>query len=76
MFRHRLAAEAGYYRLPEPPVPAIRPESFALCPIAVIAGCSVVQWAGLQQVYFAALERARAWARPSILERDLVAFWN
>jgi hypothetical protein len=76
MFRHRLAPEADYYRLPKPPAPTIRPQGFALCPIAVIAGCTAVHWAGLQQIYFAALEQAQTWARPSVLERDLLAFWN
>ena len=76
MFRHRLAAEAEYYRLPEPPAPTIRPQGFALCSIAVVAGCSAAHWAGVQQVYELAFEHARATVRPSILDRETFAFWN
>ena len=32
MFRHRLAAEADYYRLPEPSAPTIRPQGFGSVP--------------------------------------------
>jgi hypothetical protein len=76
MFRHRLAPEADYYRLPELPAPTIRPQGFALCTIAVIPGCTAVQWAEAQQLYVVAMEHAQASARPSILERDWYAFWN
>jgi hypothetical protein len=76
MFRHRLAAEADYYRLPEPPAPTIRPQGFALCSIAVVAGCSAAHWASVQQVYGLAFEQAQASLRPCILDRDTFAFWN
>jgi hypothetical protein len=76
MFRHRLAPEADYYRLPEPPAPTVQPGSFLLCSVAVLPGCTVGQWPGLQQVYVYAFELARAVARPSLLERDLFALWN
>jgi hypothetical protein len=76
MFRHRLAPEADYYRLPAPPQPTVQPRSFVLCPVAVLPGCTLGQWAGLQQVYVYAFEQAQATARPSILDRDLFALWN
>jgi len=76
MFRHRLAPEADYYRLPALPTPSFRPEGFALCTMAVIPGCTAEQWADMQQLYLAALEQAQAWARPSVLERDCLLFWN
>ena len=38
MFRHRLAPEADYYRLPVPPAPAFCPANYLLCPLAVIPG--------------------------------------
>jgi hypothetical protein len=76
MFRHRLAPEADHYRLPQPPAPAFRPQGFVLCSIAVMAGCTAVHRAGVHQLYLAALEQAQASARPSVLERDLLAFWN
>ena len=76
MFRHRLAPEADYYRLPEPPTPTVQPGSFVLCSIAVIPGGPAGVCHGLQQVYATAFEAARAVARPSLLDRDLFAFWN
>jgi hypothetical protein len=76
MFRHRLAPEADYYRLPEPPPPTVQPGSFLLCSVAVLPGCTLGQWAGLQQVYVYAFGQAQAAARPSLLERDVFAFWN
>jgi hypothetical protein len=74
MFRHRLAPEADYYRLPAPPAPAFRPASFVLCPIAVLPGCSLGEWA--QAVYVVALEQAIEAARPALPDRGLFAFWN
>jgi hypothetical protein len=76
MIRHRLAPEAEYYRLPEPPAPSMRPEGFMLCTIAVVPGCTAAQWAELHRIYVVALERAQREVRPSILERDLFAFRN
>lgn len=76
MFRHRLAPEADYYRLPEPPPPRIYAGSFALCSIAVIPGCTAGQWLGAQQVYVLAFEQALEYARPPLPERGLFSFWN
>jgi len=76
MFRHRLATEADHYRLPAPPTPTVRPGSFLLCTVAVIPGCTLNQWAGLQQVYVYAFEQALEAARPSLPERNVFAFWN
>ena len=82
MFRHRLAPEADYYRLPEPPPPVVRPGSFLLWSVALIPGCPsspamATPWlGGLQQVYVHAFEQAQAAARPALPERDLFAFWN
>lgn len=76
MFHHRLAKEADYYRLPEPPPAPVQPRNFALCSMAVIPGCTAAQWAGLRQLYDLAFEQAQAIVRPSILERDAFAFWN
>jgi hypothetical protein len=74
MFRHRLAPEADYYRLPEPPAPPFRPASFVLCPIAEIPGCLGCEWA--RQMYAFAFEQAVSIARPALPDRDLFAFWN
>jgi hypothetical protein len=76
MFRHRLAPEADYYRLPEPSTPTVQPENFSLCNAAAMIGCTAEQWAGLKQVYDLALSQAQATARPSVLDRDWFAFWN
>jgi len=76
MFRHRLAPEADYYRLPEPPAPTIHPGSFLVCSVAVIPGCTTGLWTGMQQVYVYAFEQALALARPSLLDRNPFAFWN
>ena len=76
MFRHRLAPEADYYRLPEPSRPIVQPGSFVLCSVAVLPGCTLGHWACLHQVYGYAFEQAKATARPSILDRDLFALWN
>lgn len=76
MFRHRLAVEADHYRLPIPPAPSIRPESFVLCTAAVIPGCTAEQWAGIQNLYEAALKQAKEDLRPSIVDRDVFGHWN
>ena len=76
MFRHRLAPEAEYYRLPEPPAPTVQPTGFVLCTVAVLPACSLMQWAGMQTIYVQAFEQALTAARPSLLDRDLFALWN
>jgi hypothetical protein len=74
MFRHRLAPEADYYRLPNPPAPQFRPASFLLCPIAVLPGIGFAELA--QALYIIALEQAIETARPALPDRGLFAFWN
>jgi hypothetical protein len=39
-------------------------------------GIGAFQWLMLQQLYQAAFAQAQAVARPSLLERDLLAVWN
>ena len=76
MFRHRLAPEADYYRLPELPAPAVQPRAFVLCTVTTVPGCTLAQWAGMQCIYLQAFEQALVAARPSLLDRDLFALWN
>jgi hypothetical protein len=76
MFRHRLAPEADYYRLPEPPAPTVQPANFSLCNVAAMIVCTAEQWSGLQQVYNLALSQAQATTWPSVLDRDWFGFWN
>ena len=63
-------------RLPEPPAPAITPQSFVLCAMNCFPGQSPQLWAEQQALYQIAFEKAQAVARPSILERDLLGYWN
>jgi hypothetical protein len=74
MFRHRLAPEADYYRLPNPPAPPFRPASYLLCPVSVLPGLNLGEWA--QAVYVVALEQAIETSRPALPDRGLFAFWN
>jgi hypothetical protein len=76
MFRHRLAPDADYYRLPEPPAPAVRAIGFMLCSVAVIPGCTYSQWAGVQHAYLMAFEQALETSRPALPDRGLFTFWN
>jgi hypothetical protein len=63
-------------RLPQPPAPAVAPGGFMLCPVGAFPGLTLEQWLWQQHVYRLAFEEAVAVARPSILERDLLAVWN
>jgi hypothetical protein len=74
MFRHRLAPEADYYRLPAPPAPQFRPASFVLYPLAVLPGFAFGDLA--QAIYVVAFEQALEAGRPALTERGLFAFWN
>jgi hypothetical protein len=59
---------------PRPPQSGVSSEAFVLLPVP--AGLSAEQRAWQQWVYQKAFEEAQAVARPSILERDLLAVWN
>lgn len=74
MFRHRLAPEADYYRLPTPPAIQFRPASFLLYPIGILPGFSFADLA--QAIYVVAFEQALETGRPALIERDPFAFWN
>ncbi len=76
MPRHRLAAEAEYYRLPTPPAPSFTPGSFQLCPMGVTAACSPGQLSGMSELYKAAFEQACEAARPTHPADMLFALWN
>jgi hypothetical protein len=74
MFRHRLAPEADYYRLPAPPPPPFRPASFVLCPVATFSCAVNGDW--VHAVYVVAFEQAAETARPALTDRGIFAFWN
>jgi hypothetical protein len=76
MHRQRFAREPYVIRLPQPPSPGIAPHAFVLCPLVLLPGESLEQWLWRQSVYQRAFEQAQAVARPSLLERDLLAVWN
>jgi hypothetical protein len=60
--------------LPKPPDPEVRPKAFMLCPIFFVSGQTQEQWQ--LWIYQRAFEQAQAVVRPSLPERDLLAFWN
>jgi len=65
-----------WYRLPQPPAPVPTPAGFMFCPLALLQGLTLAQHAMQMAIYQVALQQAQAVARPSILERDLLAVWN
>ncbi len=65
--------ESERFQLPQPPAPQPTPAGFVLCNVPVFPGQSIEQ---LQWIYQQAFEKAQAAVRPSILERDLLGFWN
>lgn len=75
MPRHRMQDDAPV-RLPRPAAPEIRPGAFMLYPMSAVPGNSPEQWQWQEHLYRFAFEQAQAVARPSILERDLLAVWN
>jgi hypothetical protein len=52
------------------------PGAFMLCPLVLMQGFSFPQQLCQWSIYQFAYEQAQAVARPSILERDLLAVWN
>lgn len=78
MFRHRLAKEADYYRLPELPAPRITAAGFQVCPTGVLCTCTCTpdHMTGVAQLYQWAFVQAQAVARPAVVEREVFALWN
>jgi hypothetical protein len=76
MSRKRLVNEAESYRLPRPPQPTVNAAAFCLYPLVLPPDACPQQFFALQMLYKMAFEQAQAVARPSILERDLLAVWN
>jgi hypothetical protein len=61
------------YRLPRPPAVAFRPGAFVICPVFPAAA---EQLQCQMALYRLAYERAQAGLQSSLLERDLLGFWN
>jgi hypothetical protein len=76
MHRHRFAEHLEMPRLPQPPDPTPSPAGFVLFPPGLLPGQTVEMWVWQQWLYQQAFEQARAVARPSLLERDLLGVWN
>jgi hypothetical protein len=64
------------YYLPKPSAPAMTPDGFMVCPLALVQGQSPVQQSWQSALYQLAFEQAQAALRPSLPERDLLAVWN
>ena len=64
------------FRLPQPPAPGITPAGFVMLSLQNLPGQSPDLWLWQQWVYQQAFEKAQAIVRPSILERDLLGYWN
>jgi hypothetical protein len=76
MRRKLFSVEVRMNQLPRPPAPDISPTAFALWPVGWPLGLTVEQILIQQWLYLCAFEQAQAVARPSLPERDLLAFWN
>ena len=76
MYRNRIAADLEAVRLPRPPEPPVLPQNFCWCFVGWLPGNSAARWSAVHELYRVAFEEARAVARPSLPERDLLAFWN
>jgi hypothetical protein len=73
---HRFRDQLNRFSLPVPAPVEPAPGAFMACPAAVLCLLSPVQWSWQQEIYRLALKQARAVARPSLLERDLLGSWN
>jgi hypothetical protein len=75
MPRHRFQAEPEPLRLPQPPAPGLNPSAVVLWPLDAL-GSHPQQLLWQISLYQWAFAQAQAVARPSILERNLLAVWN
>jgi hypothetical protein len=75
MHTNRMSS-AFEYQLPRPPEPAPMAAGFVLLPLHCLPEPAKSQATQLQWIYQQALEAAKAVARPSLPERDLLGYWN
>ena len=73
---NRIFLEEPRISLPQPPDVPRTPQGFMMIPAAALPAHTPEQWAFMQWLYQRALEKAQATVRPSILERDLLGYWN
>src|SRR2546423_786018 len=74
--QHRFSEHLNTNRLPRPVDRPIAPGSFLCYPAGWLRGLSSEQRLAQERLYAWAFEQARAVARPSLLERDLLGTWN
>jgi hypothetical protein len=72
MYRHQIASDIPTHRLPLPPAPSPEAGAFALWPVVAAPAVLVA----VELLYRTAFEHAQAVARPSVLQRDLLAVAN
>ena len=75
VFRN-LPQDVVTYRLPRPADPPITPSGFSAFPVILLQDMSLAQLAANFSIYRMAFEQARIDIQPSLLERDLLGFWN
>lgn len=69
----RIFPDPERIRLPRPPAVAMAPAAFVACMVPVFPGQNAETLNWIYQQVFA---KAQAIAQPSILERDLLGYWN
>jgi len=77
MYRNRIAADPEAVRLPRPPEAPLLPQNFCwFCVRRLLGNAGAARCSALHELYHVAFEAAKVIARPSLPERDLLAFWN
>lgn len=72
----RIFLEEPAIRVPQPPDQPVTPEGFMLVCVNLLPNQTPDLWAAQQWIYQQAFVRAQIDVRPSILERDLLGYWN
>jgi hypothetical protein len=72
----RIFLEEPRIVFPQPTDPPAAPQGFTIMPASSLPCQTPDQWAFMQWVYEQAMEKAKATVRPSIVERDLLGYWN
>jgi len=75
VFRN-LPQDVVTYRLPRPADLPITASGFSAFPVILLQDMSLAQLAANFSIYRMAFEQARIDIQPSLLERDLLGFWN
>jgi hypothetical protein len=64
------------YRLPKSPPTSITSDGFCACPAVLAQGLTAGEIMARVAAYQLAFEQAQIETTPSLLERDLLAFWS